>query len=60
MSTEKSLVEALKNEISRLQKIREEKERHIESLRCEINTLVDHYRKVADDKKKHSEKKNCL
>jgi hypothetical protein len=29
MSTEKSLVEALKNEISRLQKIREEKERHI-------------------------------
>jgi CRISPR/Cas system CMR subunit Cmr6 (Cas7 group RAMP superfamily) len=43
------LVGDLKNEISRLQRILEEKEKHIESLRCKNKILVDHYRKVADD-----------
>ena len=42
----------LKNEISRLQNILEEKERHIENLRDEHKKLVDHYRKVADDLEK--------
>jgi chromosome segregation ATPase len=46
------LVGNLKNEISRLQRILEEKERHIESLRCKNKNLVDHYRKVADDQEK--------
>ena len=39
----------LKNEISRLQNILEEKEIYLESLTEEKNKLVDHYRKVADD-----------
>ena len=52
MSKEKSLVGNLKNEISRLQRILGEKERHIESLRCKNKNLVDHYRKVADDQEK--------
>jgi hypothetical protein len=30
--------------------ILEEKDRDVESLRCENARLVDHYRKVADDK----------
>ena len=52
MSKEKSLVGDLRNEISRLQRILEEKERHIESLRCKNKNLVDHYRKVADNQEK--------
>ena len=43
------MVENLKNEISRLQNILEEKERYLESLTDEKNKLVDHYRKVAND-----------
>ena len=43
------MVGNLKNEISRLQNILEEKERYLESLTDEKNILVDHYRKVADD-----------
>jgi len=43
------LVRDLKNEINRLQRILEEKERYLESLTDEKNKLVDHYRKVADD-----------
>jgi peptidoglycan hydrolase CwlO-like protein len=43
------LIENLKNEISRLQNILEEKEIYLESLTDEKNKLVDHYRKVADD-----------
>ena len=39
----------MKNEISRLQNILEEKEIYLESLTDEKNKLVDHYRKVADD-----------
>ena len=41
----------MKNEISRLQRILEEKERYLESLTDEKNKLVDHYRKLADDQK---------
>jgi len=43
------LVRNLKNEISRLQRILEEKERYLECLKDEKNKLVDHYRKAADD-----------
>jgi predicted RNase H-like nuclease (RuvC/YqgF family) len=38
------LVEDLENKISGLQRILEEKERHIEYLRDENKKLVDHYR----------------
>jgi predicted RNase H-like nuclease (RuvC/YqgF family) len=51
LSKEKTLVGKMKNEISHFESIFEEKERYIESLRCENNKLIDHYRKVADEKK---------
>jgi hypothetical protein len=57
---EKSLVRNLKNKMSRLQRIMEEKERYLESSIYEQNKLVQQYRKAADDKKKHSEKNNYL
>ena len=52
LSKEKSLAEDLENEISPLQRILEEKDRHIESLRCENKQTVDHYCKVVDDQEK--------
>jgi hypothetical protein len=50
----------MKNKISHFESILEEKERYLISLKYEKNKLVDHYRKVADDQQKHSEKKICL
>ena len=44
------MVTDLKIDIIRLEIILEEKDRDVESLRCENARLVDHYRKVADDK----------
>ena len=56
----KSLVGNLKNEISRLQNILEEKERYLESLTDEKNKLVEHYRVVADDQDETFREKKCL
>ena len=48
------MVGDLKNEISGLQRIMEEKKVHIERLRCTIKNLVDIYCTVADDEEETS------
>ena len=58
------LIAKLKNEISSLQSILEEKERYLQSLTDEKNKLVDNYRKVIDlledQKEKFREEKLSL
>ena len=48
----------MKNEINHFESILEEKERYLISLKYEKKKLVDHYRKVADDKKKTFREEN--
>ena len=52
------MVGNLKNEISHIQSILEEKEKNLESLKYEKNKLVVHYRKVADDQEKTFREEN--
>ena len=50
----------MKNEINHFESILEEKETYLISLKYEMNKLVDHYRKVADDKKTFREENLSL